>query len=45
MIFDELIKDYVEQKYVQIFNWRGRKNTGYSLRNNCYINIYIKIIT
>ena len=38
--FDDLIKDYIEQKYVQIFNWRGRKNTGYSLRTDCYINNY-----
>ena len=34
--FEDVIKDYVDKGFVKILNWRGRKKTGYSLRNDCY---------
>lgn len=40
--FEDVIKDFVDKGFVIILNWRGKKNTGYTLRNDCYLNNRLK---
>ena len=34
--FEEVIKDYIDKGYVQIFNWRGTKKTQFIILDDCY---------
>ena len=34
--FDEIIKDYINKGYVEISNWRGKKNETLNMMNDCY---------
>ena len=35
--FEDIIKDFIDKGFVKIFNWRGKKRTGYTIRNDCYL--------
>ena len=35
--FEDVIKDYVENKFVKIFNWRGIKKPHFKAINDCYL--------
>ena len=35
--FEEVIKDYIDNDYVEIVNWRGRKKQILNIMNDCYL--------
>lgn len=38
--FEEVISDYINNKFVEISNWRGKKMVQFKIMNNCYQNNY-----
>ena len=40
--FETVIGDYIKQGFVEIFNWRGKKEALYQIMNNCYQNNFNK---
>ena len=34
--FEEVIKDYIDKGFVEIFNWRGTKKTQFIILDDCY---------
>lgn len=38
--FETVISDYIEKKYVEIFNYRGKNAPQFKIFKNCYKNIY-----
>ena len=38
--FDEILKDYIQNGFVQILNWRGRYKAMLSIMNDCYRKNY-----
>ena len=39
--FEDIIKDYIENGFVEILNWRGKTKGIYKIMNNCYKSNYI----
>ena len=35
--FEEVIKDYIDNEFVQIFNWRGIQKPHFKIINDCYL--------
>ena len=40
--FDDILKDYISKGFVEVLNWRGKKNCMYEIMNDCYRNNYEK---
>jgi hypothetical protein len=40
--FEDIIKDYKEKGFLDIINWRGKKNQIYIIMNDCYKRNYKK---
>ena len=38
--FDEILKDYISNGFVEVLNWRGKYDCMYKIMNNCYKNNY-----
>ena len=34
--FESVINDYINEDFVEIFNWRGKKSSIYKIMNECY---------
>ena len=41
-VFDDILKDYISKGFVEILNWRGKKDCMYTIMNDCYRNNYKK---
>lgn len=40
--FENIINDYINNGFVKIYNWRGKKRQQLNVFNHCYINNYKK---
>ena len=40
--FEEIIKDYIDNGFVKILNFRGKKREQLNIINHCYLNNYKK---
>ena len=38
--FDDILKDYISKGFVEILNWRGKKDCMYKIMNDCYQKNY-----
>ena len=36
--FSDILKDYINDKFVEVLNYRGRKAPQFKIYNNCYMN-------